>query len=236
VAAASLLIAIDGPAGAGKSAAARELAYRLHLPYLDTGAMYRGVALTAWRHGVHFPLDGDGERRVAELAQALALRFAGDARAQRVFLGGEDVTEALRTPEVSQLASQVSVVPAVRRVMVERQRELASRTGGVVEGRDIGTVVFPDAAVKFFLTADPVVRARRRFEELRKRSLDVTWDEVVAEQRERDLRDTSRAHSPLIPSPNAIVIDTSVLSLEQVVSKLLAFTHTSLDRENRRPV
>jgi cytidylate kinase len=139
-----------------------------------------------------------------------------------VVVRGSDVTEALRAPEVSQMASMVSAIPEVRREMVRRQREIATRTGGVVEGRDIGTVVFPDAVLKVFLTAEPEVRARRRFEELTKRGARVRWDDVLSEQGERDRRDSTRSASPLRPAQGAVIIDSSRLSLAQVVDAVVA--------------
>jgi cytidylate kinase len=217
-----ILIAIDGPAGAGKSATAREVAVRLGLPYLDTGAMYRAVALLACREGLGPDLDERGRAAVVEIAAFLELSFSGDPRAQRVVVRGSDVTEALRAPEVSQMASMVSAIPEVRREMVRRQREIATRTGGVVEGRDIGTVVFPDAVLKVFLTAEPEVRARRRFEELTKRGARVRWDDVLSEQGERDRRDSTRSASPLRPAQGAVIIDSSRLSLAQVVDAVVA--------------
>ena len=217
-----ILIAIDGPAGAGKSATAREVAVRLGLPYLDTGAMYRAVALLAARAGLGPELDAAGREAVVGLARRLEVRFLGDPRHQRVAVGGEDVTVALRAPAVSRMASVVSAIPEVRREMVRRQRELAARAGGVVEGRDIGTVVFPDATLKVFLTADPEVRARRRFDELAARGAAVAWDTVVAEQRERDLRDSTRPDSPLKPADGALIVDSSGLSLAEAVDAVVA--------------
>jgi cytidylate kinase len=224
---APLIIAIDGPAGAGKSATARELAVRLALPYLDTGAMYRAVALLARRAGLE-RLDADGQARVVGFAERLAVSFRGDPRAQRVILDGEDVTDALRAPDVSQMASVVSAIPEVRRQMVRRQRELAARSGGVIEGRDIGTVVFPDATLKIFLTAEPEVRARRRFEELGRRGVAASWEDVLEEQRERDRRDSTRADSPLRPAEGAVVFDTSRLTLAEVVDALAALLSETL--------
>ncbi|HVN76717.1 MAG TPA: (d)CMP kinase [Thermoanaerobaculaceae bacterium] len=217
-----ILIAIDGPAGAGKSATAREVAVRLGLPYLDTGAMYRAVALLACRRGLGPALDDADTDAVVEIARVIEVGFSGDPRAQRVSVAGEDVTEALRAPEVSQMASVVSAIPLVRREMVRRQRELAARAGGVVEGRDIGTVVFPDATLKVFLTATPEVRARRRFEELTRRGVAVRWDDVVAEQRERDRRDSTREASPMRPAEGAVIVDSSGLSLAEVVEAVVA--------------
>jgi cytidylate kinase len=220
VAGSALLIAIDGPAGAGKSAVARELAVRLGLPYVDTGAMYRAVALLGLRAGIGEPLDEAGRRRVTELAATMEIAFEGDPRTQRVLLDGADVTAALRSPEVSHMSSVVSALPGVRHELVRRQRALAGAHGGVVEGRDIGTVVFPGAPVKIFLTASPEVRAGRRFEELRGRGVDVRWEDVLAEQIERDRRDASRPDSPLRPAPGAVIVDTSGLSLAEVVERL----------------
>jgi CMP/dCMP kinase len=217
-----LLIAIDGPAGAGKSATARELAVRLDLPYLDTGAMYRAVGLLARRAGLGPDLDADGREAVVHLAERLCVSFAGNPRAQRVLVGGEDVTRALRDPEVSRMASVVSAIPEVRREMVRRQRELAARSGGVVEGRDIGTVVFPDAALKVFLTAAAEVRARRRFEELARRGAVASWEAVLEEQRERDRRDSTRPDSPLRPAAGAVILDTTRLALDEVVDAVVA--------------
>jgi cytidylate kinase len=217
-----VLIAIDGPAGAGKSATARELAVRLGLPYLDTGAMYRAVGLLALRAGLGPELDSVGRTAVTELARCLGVSFRGDPRAQRVMLEGEDVTEALRLPGVSRMASVVSAIPEVRREMVRRQRELAAPAGGVVEGRDIGTVVFPDATLKVFLIAEPEVRARRRFEELARRDKAVRWEDVLDEQRERDRRDATRPDSPMRPADGAVIVDTSRLTLQEVVAAVVA--------------
>jgi cytidylate kinase len=223
-----LIVTVDGPAGAGKSATARALARRLGLPYLDTGAMYRAVGLAAARAGVPFPLDAEGERRAVEVAGRVRIGFRDGEPSQRVLLDGEDVTAELRRPEASRRASMVSVVPGVRRAMVERQRELAARSGGVVEGRDIGTVVFPDAPVKIFLTASPEVRARRRFEELQRQGVAARWEDVLAEQQERDRRDAERADSPMRPAAGAVVFDTSALGLDEVVAQLLALVRNIL--------
>lgn len=182
--------------------------------------MYRAVALAALRQGLAFPLDNQAESRVVALAETLRLRLEATAGGTRILCDGEDVSQALRAPEVSRAASQVSAVPGVRRAMVGRQRELGQQAGGVVEGRDIGTVVFPDAALKVFLTARPEVRAQRRFDELRSRGVPVRWEDVMAEQRERDERDASRADSPLRPAAGAIILDTSDLSLGEVVREL----------------
>ena len=195
---------------------------RLGVPYLDTGAMYRAVALLARRAGLGPELDAEDRKAVVGFAERLGVSFRGDPRAQRVFLDGDDVTEALRSPEVSHLASVVSAIPEVRRQMVRRQRELAARSGGVVEGRDIGTVVFPDATLKIFLTAEPEVRARRRFDELTRRGVAARWEDVLEEQRERDRRDSTRPDSPMRPAEGAVIVDTSLLTLPEVVEAVVA--------------
>ncbi|MGV8042473.1 MAG: (d)CMP kinase [Thermoanaerobaculaceae bacterium] len=220
-----IIIAIDGPAGAGKSATAREVALRLGVPYLDTGAMYRVVGVAAMRRCIRPPLRPACEEQLVELAGLLQISFAGDPREQRVLMDGEDVTADLRTPAASVMASVVSAVPGVRREMVRQQRLLAAATGGVIEGRDIGTVVFPDADVKVFLTASPEVRAQRRFDELSGKGVRTSWEEVLEEQRGRDERDSTRADSPLRPATGAHVLDTSGLTLEQVVARVLAIVH-----------
>ncbi|NLH09763.1 MAG: (d)CMP kinase [Holophagae bacterium] len=217
-----IIIAIDGPAGAGKSATAREVALRLGLPYLDTGAMYRVVGVAAMRRCIRPPLQPACEEQLVELAGLLEIGFTGDPRDQRVLMDGEDVTNELRTPAASVMASVVSAVPGVRREMVRLQRQLAAATGGVIEGRDIGTVVFPDADVKVFLTASPEVRAQRRFDELVGKGVRTSWDEVLEQQRKRDERDSTRADSPLRPATGAHILDTSGLTLEQVVERVLA--------------
>jgi cytidylate kinase len=197
-----MVVAIDGPAGAGKSTVARAVADALGFTYLDTGAMYRCVALASLRRGV------DPATLAAELDISL-----GD----RVLLDGEDVSDAIRTPAVSERASEVAAEPAVRRAMVAQQRRLLRHGDWVAEGRDIGTVVAPDAEVKVFLTADSAERARRRAAEL---GLDP--DAVLVEQALRDARDSTRADSPLRPAEGAVELDTTGLTLEQVVERVVA--------------
>src|SRR5260370_5149635 len=213
------VIAIDGPAGAGKSTVARALARRLGFFLLDTGAIYRTLALEATREGIDF---SDGER-LGRLAAELPIRFAEDGR---VFLGDEDVSTAIRTPEMSQGASTVSAHPAVRHVLLDLQRKLAARGRCVVEGRDIGTVVLPWAPLKIFLTASPAVRAQRRYEELAARGQHVELASTLAELRERDERDTNRATSPLRQAEDAVLMDTSTLSEPDVVDRMEALAHT----------
>jgi CMP/dCMP kinase len=204
-----MVIAIDGPAGAGKSTVAQGVARALDFAYLDSGAMYRCVALAALRAGI----DLNDEERLAELARGIELDFADG----RVSLDGADVTEKIRTAEVGEAASRVAAQPEVRGAMVERQRGLISNGRYVAEGRDIGTVVSPDAPLKVFLTASPEERARRRSEE----SGDPA-DGVLEAQRERDRRDRERDHGPLRPAEDAVEVDTTGLPVDEVVDRVVA--------------
>ncbi|HTC35222.1 MAG TPA: (d)CMP kinase [Bryobacteraceae bacterium] len=205
-----ITIAIDGPAGAGKSTLARRIAAKLGFVYVDTGAMYRAVALWALRANVAL----SDMHRLEQLANAAHIEFASGDNA--VLLNDEDVTSAIRTPEVSQAASEVSLVPAVRRALVEKQREIGEKVSIVMEGRDIGTVVFPDATVKIFLDAIPEERATRRANEVA-----LPPDVVEQQIRERDQRDRGRAESPLVQAPDAVYVDTTGLSIEQAEAAIL---------------
>jgi len=211
-----VVLAIDGPAGAGKSTIARTLAERLGYIYIDTGAMYRAVALWALRLGVAL----DDSHRLERLALESNIEFAPGA--STVLLNGEDVTEAIRAPEVSEAASKVSAVPAVRRALVAAQRRMAQGTSVVMEGRDIGTVVFPDALVKVFLDAAPEVRTARRVQDLAARGETQTQaDEVARQMADRDHRDRTRPEAPLVQAPDATYIDSSALPPDGVVEAIL---------------
>ncbi len=216
----SLIIAIDGPSGVGKSTVGRALAVRLGIPYLDTGAMYRAVGLLAERNGLTLPISDPDS--VAALAAAADIRVAGYAGDQRTFLGDEDVSAEIRRPEISLFASAVSALPAVRRQLAAFQRRLALSGGGVLEGRDIGTRVVPETRAKFFLDASPEVRARRRFQELAARGRTEPYERVLEEMDVRDRADSSRAESPLLCDESYVRIDTSDLSAEEVVERCLA--------------
>ena len=214
-----LIVAIDGPSGAGKSTLSKLLARRLGYINLDTGAMYRAVALAARRLRID-PGDNDA---LGRLASALSIDFLRlpDGR-ERVLLDGEDVSEAIRSPEVSLLTSRVSACPAVRDAMVRRQRELGSKGGVVLEGRDIGSVVFPDAEVKVFLLATAEERGRRRYEELKAKGLPVDLQQTIAEVKIRDAADSERQCAPLLQSADAVAIDTTALTIEEVLMRMLA--------------
>ena len=208
-----MVIAIDGPAGAGKSSVARAVAAEIGFTYLDSGAMYRCVGLAALKAGIE--LD-DGEA-LGELAEGLEIGFDGRGGGSRVFLGERDVSDEIRTPEVSAAASQVSVHPRVREAMVARQRQLIAAGRYVAEGRDIGTVVSPEAPLKVFLTASGEERARRRAAEIGE-----PVEEVLAAQRRRDASDTEREHGALRAAEDAVELDTTGFSLDEVVARVVS--------------
>lgn len=215
------IIAIDGPAGAGKSTVARHLAQHFGLLNLETGAMYRAFALKAILHDQDF----DDAMALERLAAETQITLQAERSGNRVFLDGEDVTERIRDSDVTQGASRISVHPAIRMWMVNLQREMGSRGGVVMEGRDIGTVVFPDADVKVFLDASPEARTQRRYEQTlggrpQGSPRPAEHAELSQELRERDERDRNRADSPLRPAPDAIVIDSTGMTLEEVLTTI----------------
>lgn len=211
-----IIIAIDGPAGAGKSTIARHVARRLGFVYIDTGAMYRAVALWALRNSIA----SEDMQSLEQLALNAEIHF--EAGSDRVLLNQEDVTALIRTPEISAAASLVAAVPGVRRAMVAIQREIAEEASVVMEGRDIGSVVFPDAEIKIYLDAMPEIRARRRASDLHATGTPVDLNELTQQIAERDHRDRNRGTSPLIQAPDATYIDTSDLSPEEVEDRILA--------------
>jgi cytidylate kinase len=213
-----MIIAIDGPSGAGKSTLGRMLARELGLLYIDTGAMYRAAALAVLRSGVSTQ---DGAS-VAEVVTNARITLEGDPDSLRVMLDGRDVSEEIRTEEVSHTASVISTVSEVRRALVSRQRVLGGRgRGAVLDGRDIGTIVFPQADLKFFLTARPEERAHRRYEEERLRERDLTFEDTLADINKRDHRDSTREDSPLVIAEDAIVIDSTELSIDEVYERMM---------------
>ena len=211
-----LIVTIDGPAGAGKSTAARLLAARLGYALLDTGAIYRSMALRARERGVSWD-DGPG---VAALADGIDIGFRMEGTVNRVTLNGQDVTAAIRTPEMSDGASRVSALPEVRAALLGLQRRIGAAGGVVVEGRDIGTVVFPDAEAKFFLVANADERARRRVAELAAAGKPVDAEQTKAEILARDARDSTRATAPLRKADDAIEVDSSTLDPDAVVARM----------------
>jgi cytidylate kinase len=207
------VIAIDGPAGSGKSTVSRLLAARLGYLYLDTGAMYRAVALQAKRKNIVLK---DTEK-ISKLCMDLDLHFRTLDRATRLFLGAEDISDAIRSPEMDMLSSIISAIKEVRDAMTLLQRKMAEQRGVVAEGRDMGTVVFPDAECKFFIDADPEVRAGRRYRERLARGEKVSRQEVEKELRKRDDQDRTRALAPLVPAEDAVLLDTTNLTVEELV-------------------
>jgi cytidylate kinase len=207
-----LIIAIDGPVGSGKSTLARRVAEMMGYVYIDTGAMYRALALKALRRGLSF----DDTDQLVALARETRIDLRAQDGTQRVILDGEDVTTAIRTPDVSQAASKVAVVPGVRKVLVAEQRRAGEQGGVVMEGRDIGSVVFPDAGLKIFLTASPEVRAERRWREHQQKGEAIDLARTLEEIRERDQRDRERSASPLVRAPDAVVVDSTAMEPEEV--------------------
>jgi len=223
-----VIVAIDGPAGAGKSSVAKAVAQKLGLALVDTGAIYRCVALAARRADIEWT-DDDG---LARLLPCLHIAFKFEDADNRVSVRGEDVTEAIPAPEISKGASAVSARPVVRAGLLAQQRKLArgAQTGAGLEGRDIGTVVFPEANVKLFVTASDEVRARRRHEELKARGLEVPLEQVLADQRQRDKDDSTREVAPLRPAADAKLLDTSELPLDQVVDQIVRQVEQAMGR------
>jgi cytidylate kinase len=224
-----LVVAIDGPAGAGKSTIASMLAERLGVPYLDTGAMYRAVALLAIRQGITTPLDEDAAARVVSLADEHRIHLRQRGRELSVTIDGEEVSADIRSPECAMMASAVSALPEVRRKLVVLQREAGMAEGGVLEGRDITSVVFPDATLRVFLTATAGERARRRLSDVQRTDHSATFDQILAQQKQRDRQDTTRADSPLHVARGVVVVDTTGLTPEQVVDRLLSELRSSTE-------
>ena len=216
-------VAIDGPAGAGKSTVAKAVAKALNAAYLDTGAMYRTMGLYMAEHGHRRP------EAIAEAARTPDLRVEFRDGVQRMFLDGEDVTERIRTPEAAATASKVSAVGAVRERLVDLQREIARGQSVVMDGRDIGTVVLPDATVKIYLTASCEVRAKRRFDELTQAGKEIAYEQVLDDIVQRDYNDTHRAVSPMRQADDAVRVDTSEMTRDEVVADIVRRVRTAIE-------
>ena len=214
----SVNIAIDGPAGAGKSTVAKGLAKKLGFIYVDTGALYRAIGVFAIRKGVNTK-DADG---VSALLGDIKVELKFVDGVQRVFLNDEDVSEAIRTPDASMAASNVSAIPAVRAFLLELQRDIAKKNNCLMDGRDIGTVVLPDAQIKIFMTADVEERAMRRYKELQEKGINDSYEQVLKEMKERDFQDSNRPIAPLKPAEDSMIFDSTGLTLQESVDRLTA--------------
>lgn len=219
-------VAIDGPAGAGKSTISRKAASELGYIYIDTGALYRTVGLNAIRLGADIQNDS---AVIATLTDELKVELRFVDGEQRMFLNGEDVSADIRTPEASMAASRVSAVPKVREYLFDLQKELARNNNCIMDGRDIGTVVLPDADVKIFLTASPEARAERRFKELREKGMDVKLEDVLADMIKRDYDDSHRAIAPLKQADDAVLCDTSKLTLEESIELVISTIKNNIE-------
>ena len=221
----SIAVAIDGPSGAGKSTIARAAAGRLGFVYVDTGAMYRTIGLAVCRAGVQL---GD-TAGILPVLPGIEVNLSYEDGVQHVLLNGEDVSDLIRTPEMSKYASFVSAVPEVRAFLLDTQRDMAKKCSVIMDGRDIGTVILPDAEVKIFLTASPEARARRRYLELQQKGENVTLDEVLADMIQRERDDTTRAEAPLRQAEDAVLVDTSELTLEESMDAVEAVIRRVLE-------
>lgn len=210
-------MAIDGPSGAGKSTLSKALARQLDYTNIDTGAMYRSVALMAQRHDV----DLENNDALKALCNDLTIEFIRSTNSENVLINGEDVSTAIRTPEISLLTAKVAASPVVRKAMVDQQREMGKAGGVVLEGRDIGSVVFPAAEVKFFLSATAEERGRRRYDELRATGVDVDLEQTIAEVEARDQADSEREHAPLVQTEDAVSIDSTRMTINQVLEEMV---------------
>ena len=219
-------VAIDGPSGAGKSTVARAVAARMGYVYVDTGAMYRAIGLAVYRRGI----TGEDTAGIIASLPTVDISLAYQDGMQHVLLNGEDVSEAIRTPEIAQYASKVSAVPEVRRFLLDVQRDMAKNSNILMDGRDIGTVILPDAPVKIFLTASAKTRAERRYRELKEKGQQVTLEGVLADIQARDRQDTTRAVAPLRQADDAVLLDTSALDLEQSIAAVLRIIREKTER------
>lgn len=220
----NLIITVDGPSGVGKGTLCHALADKLGFDFLDSGAMYRITALAAVKKNVAL----DNEEALAELAAKLDVQFLPEDGEIKVILDGENVGDQIRTNEAGQNASKVAVFPQVRSALLQRQRDFSSPKGLIADGRDMGTVVFPDAQVKFFLDASAEERAKRRVKQLQEKGFNANFDEILAEIKERDCRDRNRAVAPLVPAKEALLLDSTNLSIDEVIAEALAYINQTI--------
>lgn len=220
----NLIITVDGPSGVGKGTLCHALADKLGFDFLDSGAMYRITALAAVKKNVAL----DNEEALAELVAKLDVQFLPEDGEIKVILDGENVGDQIRTNEAGQNASKVAVFPQVRSALLQRQRDFSSPKGLIADGRDMGTVVFPDAQVKFFLDASAEERAKRRVKQLQEKGFNANFDEILAEIKERDCRDRNRAVAPLVPAKEALLLDSTNLSIDEVIAEALAYINQTI--------
>ena len=219
-------IALDGPSGAGKSSLARAIAERKRIVYVDTGALYRSIGLYVRSQNI----DPKDEAAVTACLPSIELRMTHEGVEQHIYLCGENVGDKIRTPEMSMYASAVSAIPAVRTFLLDTQRNIAATTDVIMDGRDIGTVILPDADVKIFLTASPEARARRRAAELAAKGIETTYEEVLADMAERDKNDSTRKTAPAIPAEDAIFLDNSDLTVEETIEKAISIINEKIQK------
>lgn len=215
----NIVITVDGPSGAGKGTLCHALADKLGFDFLDSGAIYRILALAAVKHGIDF----ENELALAELGRNLNVKFVPENNEIQVILDGENVGDQIRTAEAGQNASKIAVYPQVREALLQRQRDFRSTKGLIADGRDMGTVVFPDAEIKFFLDASAEERTKRRVKQLQEKGFNANFDEILAEIKERDFRDRNRPVAPLIPAKDAMILDSTHLSIEEVIQQALYY-------------
>lgn len=215
----NIVITVDGPSGAGKGTLCHALADKLGFDFLDSGAIYRILALAAVKHGIDF----ENELALAELGRNLNVKFVPENNEIQVILDGENVGDKIRTAEAGQNASKIAVYPQVREALLQRQRDFRSSKGLIADGRDMGTVVFPDAEIKFFLDASAEERTKRRVKQLQEKGFNANFDEILAEIKERDFRDRNRPVAPLVPAKDAMILDSTHLSIEEVIHQALDY-------------
>ncbi|AHG86394.1 Cytidylate kinase [Bibersteinia trehalosi USDA-ARS-USMARC-190] len=219
-----VVITVDGPSGAGKGTLCHALAEKLNFEFLDSGAIYRILALAALKQAVSL----DDENALAILALHLNVKFVPEQGEIKVILNGENVGDQIRTAEAGQNASKVAVFPKVREALLQRQRDFSTERGLIADGRDMGTIVFPDAQIKFFLDASAEERTKRRVKQLQEKGFNANFDEILAEIKERDYRDRNRPVAPLVPADDALILDSTYLSIEEVIQQALAYIDKNL--------